>query len=267
MGEGASIRHPPSGVKQGTRLGPRAGGPYKPRMQKALAMQGDTERADALDTAEARRRMVEGQLLPNRVTDPRLLAAMGEIPRERFLPDGYAARAYVDEDVRLPGRRALIEPMVIARLLQLLSIRDGDRVLVVGAGTAYAAAVAVRCGARVIALEADADLLALARHALRGLAGPEALRLVEGPLQAGFPAGAPYDAILIEGEIPEIPESIADQLAEGGRLATVLAAAERGLSSRAVLGRRIAGSFSVTPAFDCATVPLPAFQRQPGFVF
>jgi protein-L-isoaspartate(D-aspartate) O-methyltransferase len=223
--------------------------------------------APAPDMAEARRKMVDGQLRPNRVVDPRLLAAMGEIPRERFLPSHLAARAYVDEDVRLPGGRALIEPMVIARLLQLLSIRDGDRVLVVGAGAGYAAAVAARCGARVVALEGDAALAAVARRALVGLAAPETLRFVEGPLAGGYPDAAPYDGILIEGEVPEVPAAIAGQLAEGGRLATVLTAAERGVSSRAVLGRRVAGAFSVADAFDCATLPLPAFQRRPGFVF
>jgi protein-L-isoaspartate(D-aspartate) O-methyltransferase len=217
--------------------------------------------------AEARRRMVDGQLRPSRVTDPRLLSAMLEIPRERFLPPGLAARAYTDEDVVLQGGRALIEPMVIARLIQLLAIRDGDRVLVVGAGAGYAAAIAARCGGRVVALEEDAGLLALARRALHGLAAPDALRLVEGPLTAGFPGAAPYDAILVEGEVPAVPDALAGQLAEGGRLATVLTAAERGLSSRAVLGRRIGGSFSVTDAFDCATLPLPAFRPQPGFVF
>ena len=220
-----------------------------------------------VDMAEARRRMVDGQLRPNRITDPRLLAAMGEIPRERFLPPALAARAYVDEDVRLPGGRALIEPMVIARLLQSLAIRDGDRVLVVGAGAGYAAAVAARCGARVVALEEDQGLLAIARRALPGLAGPEAVRLVEGPLVQGYPGAGPYDAILVEGEVPAVPEAIAGQLAEGGRLATVLAAASRGVSSRAVLGRRVAGAFSVADAFDCATLPLPAFQPRPGFVF
>uniref|UniRef100_UPI0038CC0931 protein-L-isoaspartate O-methyltransferase family protein n=1 Tax=Falsiroseomonas oryzae TaxID=2766473 RepID=UPI0038CC0931 len=116
--------------------------------------------------AEARRRMVDGQLRPNRVTDARLLAAMGEIPREHFLPAELAPLAYADEDVRLPGGRGLIEPMVIARMLQLLSARDGDRVLVVGAGTGYAAAVLARCGARVVALEDDAALAAEARRAL-----------------------------------------------------------------------------------------------------
>ncbi|WP_237216791.1 protein-L-isoaspartate O-methyltransferase family protein [Falsiroseomonas oryziterrae] len=221
----------------------------------------------SVDTAEARRCMVDGQLRPNRVTDPRILAAMGEIPRERFVPPQLAARAYADEDVPLPDGRALIEPMMIARLLQLLSLRDGDRMLVVGAGAGYAAAVAARCGARVIALEEDAGLIALGRRAAAGLAGPEALRFVQGALPAGHVAAAPYDAILIEGEVPEVPAEIAGQLAEGGRLATVLAAAGRGLSSRAVLGRRIAGSFSTTDAFDCATRPLAAFARRPGFVF
>lgn len=219
------------------------------------------------DMAEARKCMVDGQLRPNRVVDPRLLAAMGEIPRERFLPPHLAARAYVDEDVRLPGGRALMEPMVIARLLQLLAIREGDRVLVVGAGTGYAAAVAASCGAQVVALEEDSALLAAARRALAGLVAPADLRLVEAPITEGHAAGAPYDAILIEGEVPEVSQSIIGQLAEGGRLATVLAAAAHGVSSRAVLGRRTGGAFSLSDAFDCATLPLPAFRRAPGFVF
>jgi protein-L-isoaspartate(D-aspartate) O-methyltransferase len=228
-------------------------------MNQAMQMQQDS--------AEARRRMVDGQLRPNRVVDPRLIAAMLEIPRERFLPPGLAARAYTDEDVPLPGGRALIEPMVIAKLLQMLALRDGDRLLVVGAGTGYAAAVAARCGARVTALEEDPALLAIARRALPAFAPAAELALVEGRLTQGHAPAAPYDAILIEGEVPEIPDAIAGQLAEGGRLATVLAAASRGLSSRAVLGRRVAGALSVSDAFDCATLPLPQFRPAPRFVF
>ncbi|MDO9503618.1 protein-L-isoaspartate O-methyltransferase [Falsiroseomonas sp.] len=224
--------------------------------------------ADAEDgMATARRFMVDGQLRPNKVTDPRLLAAMGDLPRERFLPPGLAARAYADEDVRLPGARALMQPMAIARLLQLLRIRDGDRLLVLGAGTGYAAAVAASCGARVVAVESDAALLAIARQALGGLLPAGAVTLVRADPAPGHAAGAPYDAILIEGEVPSVPDAIAAQLAEGGRLATVLAAPDRGASSRAVWGVRHAGSFSVTDAFDCATLPLPAFQPAPAFVF
>lgn len=219
------------------------------------------------DMAAARRFMVDGQLRPNKVTDPLLLAAMGDLPRERFLPHSLAARAYADEDVRLPGGRAMIEPMVIARLLQMLRLRQGDRMLVLGAGTGYAAAVAGRCGARVTAVESDPDLFGRAREAVAGLLPAGVLRLVQADPTLGHAAGAPYDAILIEGQIPAIPEAIASQLAEGGRLATVLAAAERGLSSRAVLGLRQGGSFSVTDAFDCATLPLPQFQPVPGFAF
>ncbi len=217
--------------------------------------------------AAARRFMVDGQLRPNKVTDPRLLAAMGDLPRERFLPANLAARAYADEDVRLDGGRALMQPMAIARLLQLLRIRDGDRMLVLGAGTGYAAAVAAACGAPVVAVESDPALFALARRALDGLLPAGAVTLVQADPAQGHAAGAPYDVILIEGEVPSVPDSIAAQLAEGGRLATVLAAADRGVSARAVWGVRHGGSFSVTDAFDCATLPLPAFQPAPAFVF
>ena len=221
----------------------------------------------APDMAASRRFMVDGQLRPNRVTDPLLLAAMGDLPRERFLPPELTARAYADEDVRLPGGRALIEPMVIARLLQLLRLREGDRMLLLGAGTGYAAAVATRCGARVTAVESDPALFGLARRAVSGLVPAGVLDLVQADPAQGHAAGAPYDAILIEGEIPAIPDAIVSQLAEGGRLATVMAAAARGLSSRAVLGLRQGGSFSVTDAFDCATLPLPQFRPAPGFAF
>jgi protein-L-isoaspartate(D-aspartate) O-methyltransferase len=236
-------------------------------MNEAAMMDLDRATSTRPDMAAARRFMVDGQLRPNRVTDPMLLAAMGDLPRENFLPPALAARAYADEDVRLPGGRALIEPMVIARLLQLLRIREGDRMLVLGAGTGYAAAVATRCGARVTAVESDPDLFSHARRAVTGLLPAGVLRLVQADPAQGHASGAPYDAILIEGEIPAIPEAIAGQLAEGGRLATVLAAAERGLSSRAVLGLRQGGSFSVTDAFDCATLPLPQFRPAPGFAF
>lgn len=241
-------------------------------MDKAATM--DLDHAETLAVmdvedgmAAARRFMVDCQLRPNKVTDPRLLAAMGDLPRERFLPPNLSARAYADEDVRLPGGRALIEPMVIARLLQLLRIRDDSRVLVLGAGTGYAAAVAARCGARVVAVEPDEALFATARQVLAELLPADAVTLVRGDPTRGHAVRGPYDAILIEGEVPAIPNPIIDQLAEGGRLATVLAAADRGAASRAVWGMRQSGSFSVTDAFDCATLPLPSFQPAEGFVF
>ncbi|PZW50878.1 protein-L-isoaspartate(D-aspartate) O-methyltransferase [Humitalea rosea] len=209
--------------------------------------------------------MVDGQLRPNRITEPRLLTVMGALPREDFLPPGLLARAYVDEDVRLPGGRALMEPMIIARLIQLLALRPGDRVLVAGAGTGYAAAILAGLGGRVTAVEADAGLLAIARPALAAHTAPGAVTLVEAPPAGGHPAAAPFDAILIEGAIPALPDALVAQLAEGGRLAAILAGGAP--RTRAVLGRRVGAGFGTVDAFDCATLPLPGFATRPSFVF
>jgi protein-L-isoaspartate(D-aspartate) O-methyltransferase len=215
--------------------------------------------------AAARRFMVDGQLRPNKVTDPRIIAAMLDLPRERFLPPGLAPRAYQDEDVALPGGRALMEPMVLARLVQLLAVRRGEKALVLGAGTGYGAALLARIGAAVTAVEDDGALLAIARAALPAVTEAAEITLIEASPVAGHAAGTPYDAILIEGEVPEVPRSILEQLAEGGRLATVLR--DRPPARHAILTRRVGESFTTTPAFDCATVALPAFQPKAQFTF
>jgi protein-L-isoaspartate(D-aspartate) O-methyltransferase len=218
-----------------------------------------------MDYADARKRMVDGQLRPNKVTDLRLLEAMRDLPRETFLPRAVQARAYTDEDIPLPGGRSMLEPMVLARLLQLAAVRPGDRALVVAAGTGYGAAVLARIGARVTAIESDAALSAIARTALPACLPAGAVRLESGAPSQGFPGAAPYDVVLIEGEVPEIPDALAAQLAEGGRLVAVIGTGRR--TGRAVLGQRVGGSFSTTAVFDCATAPIPAFARAAGFVF
>ena len=218
-----------------------------------------------MDYADARKRMVDGQIRPNKVTDQRLLDAMRDLPRESFLPRAVQARAYTDEEVALPGGRALLEPMILARLLQLAAVRPGDRALVAGAGTGYGAAVLARMGARVVALEADEPLVAIARNALPGCLPAGAVRLEAVTPNDGFSAAAPYDVILIEGEVPEIPPVLVNQLAEGGRLVGVVGNGQR--SGRAVLGQRLGGGFTLTTAFDCSAAPLPAFARAAGFVF
>jgi protein-L-isoaspartate(D-aspartate) O-methyltransferase len=214
--------------------------------------------------ADARKRMVDSQIRPNKVTDPRVLAAMRRLPRESFLPPTVASLAYADEDVPLGNDRFMMEPMVIARLIQLAEPREGDRALVVGAGGGYGAAVLAACGARVTALEEDRELHALARSAL--MAEAPSVTLVGGPLSAGWPSGAPYDVIMIEGAVSEIPSAIGAQLRnEGGRLVTVLRGAGR--VSQAVLAEVSPAGLRAQAAFDCGTPALPSLIPSPVFEF
>ncbi len=214
--------------------------------------------------AAARSRMVDGQLRPNRVNDPRILAAMRTLPRERFLPASLAPLAYADAEVKLPSGRPMLAPLALARLIQLAAPRAGEQALVVGAGTGYGAAVLAACGVRVSALEQDPALLALARPVLAALA--PAVRLIAGPLAAGQAPGAPWDIVLIEGAVDAIPGSIAAQLRQdGGRLVTVLAG--RDGMGRAVLAEATALGLAVQPAFDCTAARIPELIAPPQFVF
>lgn len=214
--------------------------------------------------AEARRRMVDSQIRPNRVIDPRIVAAMRRLPRERFLPAQLSALAYADEDVPLGHGRTMIQPMAIARLVQLAAPLQGERALVVAAGTGYGAALLAACGPRVTALEEDPVLLTIAKRALTNEA-PE-VTLVGGPLAAGWPGEAPYDIILLEGAVPAIPPAIAQQLRNnGGRLVTVIST--DGRTSQAVLAEATSAGLRAQPMFDCAIPPLPALQPAPAFVF
>lgn len=220
----------------------------------------------AADYATARSNMVDGQVRPNKVIDPRIIRAMRSIPRDRFVPPHLVSLAHADEDVPLGDGRALMEPMVIARLVQLARVREGDRVLVVGAGTGYGAALMAACGGQVMALEEDEALLAIARRALPGVA--MGIRIVVGPLAAGLAAGAPWDVILIEGAVRTIPPAIAVQLnPDGGRLVTVLAQGNGASGGQGVLAEPVANAgLRSLPAFDCSTpllrplLPAPAFQ-------
>jgi protein-L-isoaspartate(D-aspartate) O-methyltransferase len=214
--------------------------------------------------AEARNNMVDSQIRPNKVSDPRIVAAMRQLPRERFVPPRLAALAYADADVPLGDGRVLLEPAVIARLVQLTSIAAGERALVVAAGTGYGAALLAACGARVTALEESASLRDAARSVLAELA--PSVRLVAGPLGVGWPPGAPYDVILIEGAVRDIPPLIGAQLhQQTGRLVTVCAAAA-GLG-QAVLAEATAAGLRTQPMFDCATPLIPSLVSTPGFVF
>jgi protein-L-isoaspartate(D-aspartate) O-methyltransferase len=214
--------------------------------------------------AVARRNMVESQLRTNRVTDDVLLGAMEEVPRELFVPPHLAGVAYVDEDLALGGGRYLMEPMVLARLLQAAEIGPGDSVLDVGCATGYSSVIASKLAAAVIALESDATLARKARDLFAQLKIDNAV-VVEGELRAGCAGHAPYDVILLEGAVSEIPAAIAAQLAEGGRLLAVVAPPEK--TGRATLMIKTGGVVSGRELFDAATPSLPGLELEPGFRF
>ena len=156
--------------------------------------------------AAARTHMVDSQLRPNKVTDKRLFDICSELPRESFFPVELAARAYTDENIRLGNGRSALPPMPLVRMIQALEIEAGEKVLVVGAGNGYGAAVLAKLGAKVTALEPDA---ALARIARAGLAAQApSVTLVAGPLEQGWAASAPYDAIIVEGAADFVPEAL-----------------------------------------------------------
>lgn len=222
-----------------------------------------------IDFARLRRTMVDGQIRVNDVTDPRIIAAMLELPRERFVPEDRASLAYLDDDLSVreagAGRpaRFLIEPMVLAKLIQALDLKTGDRVLDVGCATGYSSAVLSRLAGEVIALEEDDELAARARRVLAELRIPN-VTILPGTLAAGWPSGGPYQAILINGSAEVVPEALLEQLTEGGRLAAVM---KSGPMGRATLFMRAGGVASRRPLFDAAVPPLPGFAAPPRFVF
>jgi protein-L-isoaspartate(D-aspartate) O-methyltransferase len=214
--------------------------------------------------AEARDRMVDSQVRPNRVRDSRILDTMRRLPRERFLPPELAPLAYADQDVPLGSGRFMMQPMAIARLIQLAAPVPGENALVVAAGVGYGAAVLAACGVRVTALEEDPALLATARHALTEVA-PE-VNLVAGPLSNGWPSAAPYDVILLEGAVQTVPAALAQQLRNnGGRLVTVICSVGR--TGQAVLAEPTGAGLRAQPMFDCAIPPLPSLLPAPAFTF
>jgi protein-L-isoaspartate(D-aspartate) O-methyltransferase len=214
--------------------------------------------------ADARNCMVDSQIRPNRVSDPRILSAMRHLPRERFLPANLWSLAYADEDVPLGNGRFMLEPMVLARMLQAAHLRENERVLVVGAGTGYGAAVLAACGCRVTALEEDVSLLAIARAVLTVEA--PSVTLVTGPLAVGWPAHGPFDLILIEGAVAQIPAALAAQThQETGRI--LAAIRTEGRITQAVIAEATAFGVGISPLFDCGTPLIPSLRKAPIFAF
>ena len=209
---------------------------------------------------DMRRAMVASQLRTTGVSDPGVVAAMGAVPRERFVPAERAQLAYADALVPLKPGRDLNSAMALGRLLTEARPVRGERALVVGAATGYAAAVLERLVGPLIALEEDKDLAAAAKAALAGTG----VKLVTGPLAAGWRKGAPYDLILIDGAVETMPRALVDQLVEGGRIA---AATIGDGVTRLCIGRKAGDGFAMLAFADAAAAILPGFGKPDTFTF
>ena len=216
-----------------------------------------------IDFAHARRAMVDGQLRPYDVTDLDLIAATLEVPRERFVSPGFEPLAYLDRDVPADPKRALIKPMVLGRLIQALEISSQDKVLDVAGGSGYSAVILARLVGSVVALEDDPARVKRCGDLAREL-GASNVSPVHGPLEAGWPALAPYDAILINGRCEVEPQVLLRQLGEGGRLAGIFGA---GPDAKAIIYRMDKGEIGGRTLFDAAAPLLPPFAKAPAFVF
>jgi protein-L-isoaspartate(D-aspartate) O-methyltransferase len=218
---------------------------------------------DMIDMTAARRTMVDSQVRTADVTDLALIGAMLDVPRERFVPPAHVDVAYLDRDVPVAPGRALLKPMVLAKLIQAMGIRDGDHVLVVGCTSGYGAAVLGRLAGSVVALDQDP---ALTDWAASNLAAVGATNVVvkNGVLPAGWPQSEPYDAILLEGATEIAPEQLGRQLKPDGRLVCVLGRTRPG---KAMVYRMVEGGVSGRPIFDAAAPVVPGFVAPLSFVF
>jgi protein-L-isoaspartate(D-aspartate) O-methyltransferase len=216
-----------------------------------------------MDYAAARHAMVESQIRTNRVSDPLLTAALREVPRELFVPSRLRSIAYVDEALPLGNGRYLMEPLAFALMAQVAELSAKDVVLDVGCATGYSTAVLAKVAATVVAVEEVADFAREANRLLSELADNAAV--IEGRLADGCPRQGPYDAILIEGAVEEIPDAIVAQLAERGRLVCIVAG-PGGLGKGTVVTRH-GTSINRRAVFDAGTPVLPGFQRRPTFAF
>ncbi len=222
-----------------------------------------TTLSPANDSALRRQVMIDSQLRPSDVTEPRVLAAIAQIDREQFVPATRAAMAYADRAVPLADGRALNPAVTTARMIVDLAPAAGTSVLLIGGATGYAAAVLAAMGVQVTAVEEHAGLAGQARAALAGVPG---VILVEGALAAGAPADSPYDALMFDGSVEQIPATLLAQVRDGARIVG-------GLSDGAVtrIGRAVrvgnVDTVALLPFADIECVPLPGFAAPRQFQF
>ena len=215
--------------------------------------------------AAQRTTMVDSQVRPSDISDRRIIRAMGSVPREAFVPAHLRAIAYMDNPVALlrgPRPRFLMEPRLLAKLVQLAGIPDGGRVLEIGSGSGYGVAVLASMGCKAVGVEESTELVAMAAGAM-AVAEITTAVVKAAPLNAGLVSDGPYDAIILAGSVPEVPPALFDQLKAGGRLVAVVG---KGAGAKATVWVRSAKTFAAREAFDASAAPLPGFDQAAQFV-
>jgi protein-L-isoaspartate(D-aspartate) O-methyltransferase len=202
--------------------------------------------------AERRAKMVEHQLRERGIGDERVLAAMGEVPREEFVPERRRELAYSDAALPIGSEQTISQPWIVAAILQALALTGDERVLEIGTGSGYSTCLLGRLGGHVVSVERHADLARAAAGHLRACAADN-IELLVGDGSRGVPDRAPFDAIAVHAAAPAPPPALLDQLAEGGRLVVPVAA---GSEEMLTLLRRRGAELESTAIAPCRFVPL-----------
>ena len=215
------------------------------------------------DYSTARTKMVDCQIRPSDVTRFPIIEAMLNVPREEYVPTEMRPVAYAGEHVPIGGGRAVLDPRILAKMLDAVDIQPDELVLDIGCGLGYSTAVAAWFAEAVIAVEED-DTLALDAENILSAQSVDNAFVHNGVLAKGAPKHGPYDVILIEGAVEEVPQALTDQLKEGGRIAAIFA---DGALGRCLLGIRSRNGIAWRPAFDANAPVLPGFSKSKEFVF
>ena len=217
-----------------------------------------------MDIEQARFNMIESQIRTWEVLDQAVLDTLAAVRREEFVPPQYRSLAFVDMEVPLGHGETMLAPKLEARLLQELTLKPDDRVLEVGTGSGYMAALLARLAKQVVSIERHADLSASAAQKL-ARAGIDNVVLRVGNGAMGWPDDGPYDAIVLTGSVPLIPDELRAQLADGGRLLAVVGDAP---AMTARLVTQVApGVYNETGLFETCIAPLREVQQPERFVF
>jgi len=225
-----------------------------------------TVKEEFMSVFEDRRHlMVETQLRTNKVTDIRVLEAFERIPREKFVDEALTDLAYIDEDLLLKGNRFLLEPMVLARMVQALDLKPTDITLDIGAALGYSTAILSRLVQSVVGIESNKKIAEKGQNNLIE-SGVDNAVMLYAKLTSGFGAEAPYNAIIIQGSVSTVPEAVLDQLAEDGRCVTIIRD-DTGSPGRVVKYVRSGSGFAHSVLFDAYSPFLPEFTTEKGFDF